>query len=235
MIDLSKVLDPYERKARLYPSLICLFPLMIAVSISYPIVFSTLSGFVVLAAAIGILQFLAHLSRDRGKLLEPKLFREWGGIPSVNIFRFSDDTIPPPAKLKYHLALGKMSGISAPSRELELTDPKKADDIYLSWSDFLRGTTRDVLKYPLLFKENINYGFRRNLLGIKWFCIISGLISIIVLFSPYLQTKTISGSQISVAILITVYIVVFFAIVNKSWVKLVSTAYARQLIEAVNA
>lgn len=143
MIDWSKFTDPYERKARLYPALICLFPIMIGVSISYPKVFSTLSGFVALAAGVGLLQFLSHLARDRGKALEAGLYEKWGGMPSVKVFRHNDNRIPNPAKLKYHAVISKASKINAPSKEYELQQPIKADEIYLSWSDYLRGKTRD--------------------------------------------------------------------------------------------
>ena len=146
MIDLSKYTDPYERKARLYPALICLFPVMIGTAISYPKVFSTLSGLVALAASVGALQFLSHLARDRGKSLEPCLFAEWGGMPSVTLLRHRDASIPYPAKLKYHAVLSKASKVNAPSKKEEEAQPTKADDIYTTWSDFLRGKTRNTRK-----------------------------------------------------------------------------------------
>tara|TARA_R110000851_G_scaffold325125_1_gene492886 strand:+ start:3218 stop:3421 length:204 start_codon:yes stop_codon:yes gene_type:complete len=67
MIDLSKYLEPYERKARLYPALICMFPIMLGVAVSFKDVFTALSGLVALAVSVGMLQLLANLARDRGK------------------------------------------------------------------------------------------------------------------------------------------------------------------------
>lgn len=235
MIDLSKFTDSYERKARLYPALICLFPIMVGVSISYPKVFSTLSGFVAIAATVGLLQLLSHLARDRGKSIESDLFRKWGGMPSVTIFRHRDNRLPSPAKLKYHEVLSKISKIKSPSKEDELQQPTKADEIYLSWSDYLRGKTRDQKKYSLVFKENINYGFRRNLLGIKWFCILSSIIATALLFIPVYNGGEITNIIVSATIFYMVYSFIFLFVIKPSWVKVVAEAYGKQLIEAVNA
>lgn len=234
MIDLTKITDAYERKARLYPALIGLFPLIVGVSVSFPKVYSTLSGFVALAAAIGGMQLLSHLARDRGKNLEPNLFKSWGGIPSVAILRHRDELISPPAKRKYHSVLEGISKIAAPSEDFENTNPEKADEIYSAWSDFLRGKTRDIIKYPLVFKENINYGFRRNLLGIKWCCVSSALIAIIIILAPSLDTLYLPEDKIAIVLFLVSYIFVFSFVVNSGWVKTVANAYSRNLIEAIN-
>ncbi len=234
MIDFSKITDPYERKARLYPALICLFPVMVSISLSFPKVYSTLSGFVALAAAIGVMQLMAHLARDRGKHLEQTLFEAWGGMPSVVILRYRDKTIPGPAKTKYHAVLAKKSNIVAPTELFEKENPKEADDIYESWSDFLRGKTRDGKKYALVFKENINYGFRRNLLGIKRFCILSALISFVILLFPSLKSLMLSEIQIATGTLLIIYTMIFIFVVSDRWVKTVANAYSKNLIEAIN-
>jgi len=234
MIDLSKITDPYERKARLYPALICLFPLMMSISISYPQIYSTLSAFVALVIAVGGMQLLAHLARDKGKNIEPKLYEEWGGMPSVAILRYNDQSIPTPAKIKYHNVLASESKIAAPTESYEKTNPEKADDIYTSWSDFLRGKARDEKKYPLVFTELVNYGFRRNLFGIKWFCIFSAFIAIVILILPQINHFVFSEIQIAVGLFLLVYVMIFIFVINGNWVKNVANAYAKSLIEILN-
>ncbi len=234
MIDLSKYTDPYDRRARLYPALICLFPIMLGIAISFQKVFSALSGLVALAAAVGLLQLLSHLARDRGKSLESTLFEKWGGIPSVAIFRHRDTRIPAPAKLKYHTIMSNVSKINSPLKEEEAKHPTKADEIYMSWSDYLRGKTRDTNKYGLLFKENINYGFRRNMLGLKWFCVFSSLAGIGLIYAPALSNHDITPTMISGITFCVIYILVFIFVVKSSWVKVVADAYGKQLVEAIN-
>lgn len=235
MIDLSKVADPYERRARLYPSLICLFPLMVGVYSSFPNFYKSLSGLVALAIAVGLLQLFSHLARDRGEKLESGLFEEWGGMPSVALFRHSDSNIPNPAKIRYHEMVSGESGIKAPTKESETATPHVADEIYQSWSDYLRGKTRNTEKYPMVFKENVNYGFRRNLLGIKGYCILSGLITLILIWVPTYKSGTIVQEQIGISFGVLVYTFIFILVVKRSWVKVTAYAYAKQLLESLNA
>ncbi|MCP3670149.1 MAG: hypothetical protein GY814_06885 [Gammaproteobacteria bacterium] len=234
MIDMGKYFDPYERKARLYPGLICLFPILVTVSINYPKVYSTLSGFVALAAAVGILQLISHLARDRGKRLEPSLYETWGGMPSVVILRHRDSMLPRAAKLKYHHSLEKESGIKATTPEMEEGHPGESDDIYTSWSDFLRTRSRDMKKYPLVYKELINYGFRRNLLGIKPYCLYSVIASIILIIAPRLSIQEVSEIQVAVVVCMVIYMMILTLVVTREWVRTVAFAYAKSLVESIN-
>lgn len=239
MIDLRKIADPYERKARVYPGLICLFPLLITVFIAYPKIFHLWSSLVALAVSFGLLQFLAHLARDRGKQLEKNLFQEWDGMPSIRFFRFRDQTISNPIKQRYHSFLSQETGINAPTPDFENNNPTEADEIYLSWSDYLRGKTRNGNKYPLVFKENVNYGFRRNLYGLRNLCLLVSIVClsliIVKIYQLYQASPSIDTTLISTAIIIAVYLLIFLFIVNKSWVKMTADAYARQLLESLNA
>ncbi len=235
MIDLTKITDPYDRKARIYPALLCLLPVVVAVSISYPEIYKTLAGFATLIVAFGGLQLLANLARSRGKRLENDIYKKWGGIPSVCIFRHCDTTVPKPAKQRYHGILSEQSGIDAPSENLEKKEPAVADETYRSWSDFLRARTRDTKKYSLLFKKNINFGFRRNLLGIKWYCVLSGMIGILIIFFPEIFTTGLNQIDISIITLILVYISIFLFVVSSDWVKIVADEYAKRLIESVDS
>jgi hypothetical protein len=40
---------------------------------------------------------------------------------------------------------------------------------------------RDKTKYPLLFEEDCNYGFRRNMFGIRWLGVTVALITAVAL------------------------------------------------------
>jgi len=47
----------------------------------------------------------------------------------------------------------------------ERSEPESADHVYDSSTAFLLEKTRDKKAFPLIFEENCNYGFRRNLWG----------------------------------------------------------------------
>lgn len=235
MINLSKLTDPYERKARVYPALICLLPPFLALSIAYPQIYTTFYGIAVAASSIGGIQFLSQLARDAGKRLEPDLFGGWGGMPSVAILRHRDERLPAPAKRRYHERLAELTAISAPSSPEETGDPNAADEIYRSWSDYMRSRTRNTKKYPLVFLENTNYGFRRNLFGLKWWCLTCGIAAIVVSASPSVYTRSFSQTQLATCAAFALYTLTILVVVRRKWVKLVADEYAKQLIEAINA
>ena len=205
----------------------------------YPKVFHLWSSLAALAVSFGLLQFLAHMARDRGKQLEPTLFKQWGGMPSIRLLRYRDETIPKPAKERYHALLSEQTGINPPSNELENDQPAEADEIYQSWSDYLRGKTRNSSKYPLVFKENVNYGFRRNLFGLRLLCLLGSIfcLAVIILkgYQFYRTSATIDAAIAGTGVVVALYLSIFIFIINKQWVKLPAYAYARQLLEALNA
>lgn len=138
-------------------------------------------------------------------------------------------------KGRYHGILSERTGINAPSVEEENEDSSSADGVYRSWSDYLRSQTRDTAQYPMVFKENINYGFRRNLLGLKGYCILLGLISIAMIAVPAYISKLLSNDQIAFLIVLSIYIVIVTVVVNRPWVRFTAYAYAHHLLESVDS
>ncbi len=97
-----------------------------------------------------------------------QFFEAWGGLPSVAIFRHRDTRIDATTKARYHKQLSTLvKGTKASSPEEEAADPAIADQVYSAWSSYLRIHTRDTKKYPLVFQENISYGYRRNVCGLR--------------------------------------------------------------------
>lgn len=230
MIDLTKYFDPYERKARVYPALLVLLPLVVSISFNYSKLYSSLTGVVALAVAFGGLHLLAHVSRDLGKKLEPKLFELWGGMPSVNILRYSDIIIPKPAKEKLHDKLSYLTGIAAPTVEDEKSTPDEVNEIYRSWSNHLRTNARDTQKYSLLFDELINYGFRRNVLGMRYWYGVSG-ITALYLFS--LSNVEITQIEVGVLVVLAIYSLYFTLVIDAEWVRVPAVEYAKRLTETI--
>jgi hypothetical protein len=164
----AKVTDPYERKARLYPALLALSPLLVMVALLYGAEASALKGAVTIAVSCGGLYLMTNWCRECGKRLEDRLHRRWGGKPSTQLLRHSDSTIEAPTKKRYHAFLAGKTNEAFPDAQQERDNPGQADGIYQSGVRWLLNHTRpdDNKKFELLFKENISYGFRRNALGI---------------------------------------------------------------------
>ena len=165
----SKVTDPYDRQARLYPALLALLPVLALLALLYGPTASVLTGVVTMAVSCGGLYFMTNVCREFGKRLETRLFLEWGGTPSTQLLRHRDGTIEGVTKRRYHSFLAGKIGEVFPDKDQEAGNPGAADELYQSGVRWLLSHTRpdDTKKFDLLFKENITYGFRRNAVGIK--------------------------------------------------------------------
>lgn len=232
------MISKYKLNARVYPALIALLPLLL-VGAYLSVDFQNWYAFVGSIGLIAVLQFLlGELGRDRGKKIEEQLWNDWGGTPSTQILRFSNSIIGEADKKFYHSELLRLTGVGKSNmKRVESASVESSDEIYSSWSSYLRSKTRDIKKYNLLFQENISYGFRRNLLGLKPLASLIAIISLIgVLISEYakigLKFTLISQATIFILLGLILIILFWFLVVRKSWVKMVAFAYAERLLEA---
>lgn len=173
----SKVTDPYDRQARLYPALLCLLPMLALITLLYAPNVSALTGVVTMAVSCGGLFLMTNICREMGKRREERLFCEWGGKPTTQLLRHRDNVIDSVSKRRYHSFLAAKLGVSFPDVEQERLDPTKADEAYQSGARWLLDHTRPDMgkQFDLLFRDNIAYGFRRNALGVRPVAIIVAL------------------------------------------------------------
>jgi hypothetical protein len=118
-----------------------------------------------LLGGCGAVYALASVTRGRGKRLEESLVKQWGGMPTTIALRHRDKFLDSVSKQRYHTAIAAKLGIVMPTPQEESEDPDKADDIYIGATKRLRELTRN--SKSLLLKENIAYGFHRNMLAMK--------------------------------------------------------------------
>ena len=57
--------------------------------------------------------------------------------------------------------------LALPTVAAEANNPAGSDSVYMSATKWLLSQTRDTKVYSLLFQQNINYGYRRNMLGLR--------------------------------------------------------------------
>jgi hypothetical protein len=236
---LKLISDTYERKARLYPALLLLMPVVfliccgLASDLTLP---KTLCG---VGISCGGLLLLAQIARDAGKRKEKSLFARWGGMPSIAIFRHRNDRVDAITRAKYHERMSKVvGGAIAPTAAEELADPMRADQIYAAWSTYVRVNTRDTKKYSLVFSENINYGYRRNLYGLRPIGITVTSMSVIGalawLYIDYNATKVISPPLAAAALVDLAMLSLWVVYFSSDWVRIPAEAYADRLVEAID-
>jgi hypothetical protein len=197
----EKFTNTYERKARIYPMLLMITPILFLVAGMYGVELEFKSTTIGLISALGILYLAASIARESGKRIEGSLYTQWGGKPTTQLLRYRDTNIDQITKDRYHSFLSKQLGIKFPTSNDEDSDPKTADAVYESATKWLLDHTRDKKKFALLFDENVSYGFRRNCLGIKPFAII---ISIITICWPFMMRGVITTQGLHIEALGTI-------------------------------
>lgn len=226
-------LDAYTVRARVAPAFLVALPAALAVLAWFP-QFS-LTSFVsgaVTWVAIGVLA--GQLGRDGGKKSESALFAGWGGGPATAMLRHRDTRLNRITRARYHTKLAALTGERLPSPGDEVADPRRADEVYESCVHFLREATRDKKMYPLVFAENVGYGFRRNLWGMR----AAGLVLALAAASAcglragfeWLAASAATAPTITGAVGAAVLAALWIARFRRGWVKLAADAYGRALL-----
>jgi hypothetical protein len=159
--------NPYERKARLYPAFLVMGPALGVAACIYGAELTLTGGLVSFAISFGGLYLLANVARELGKRKEQALYVAWGGKPSTQVQRHSHPHFDPVTKSRFHTYLSKKLQIPFPSAADEEGDAVGADGKYAAATLWLIEHTRDRARFPILFAENVGYGYRRNALGLK--------------------------------------------------------------------
>ncbi len=230
------MVDEYERKARIYPALLATLPISVtavAFGVTSADWWTAVAGLVV---ASGFWVLIAQIGRHPGKRLQPKLWESWGGAPTTILLRHrGGNNAVRVARL--HARLATITGMQFPSQEQEAADPVGADAIYEAAVDELREATRDEKQFSLVFKENCNYGFRRNTLGLRPWAIASCLIAalspalIVIMDKPEFLNADV-GLAVTLIGLDLIAAAAWWRLVNADWVKQTAFAYAERLLES---
>jgi hypothetical protein len=161
-------------------------------------------------------------------------------LPSVTLFRRSDLTISSGSKDRYRVFLGHVLGIDVPTPAQYQEYHEIADDFYAQCGVWLRQHTRDSRRFRLLFGENVTYGFRRNLLGVKRIALFLNalvvLCCIALLWRIGWTLDTGQGSRIIMVLLVAIAHAAYMLLaVNRDVVWDASRAYGRELILSCEA
>jgi hypothetical protein len=181
MTDLAALFDSYGRKARLYPSLLAVLAPLVTVLAWVPVLMTGTAGasIVGITAGCGLLYALSVFARRAGKRVEKRLLAAWGGWPTTLMLRHRQSALPKPTLQRYHHYLAEGAQLKIPSLEKEARDPLGSDAVYASAVQWLKEQRRGD-DHALVHRENAEYGFRRNLLGLKRVAIILCVVSIVV-------------------------------------------------------
>jgi hypothetical protein len=234
-MDVFKLFDAYSLRARLFPAIIAAAPALAALTLLISWKTFGLSNALSTVGILVLLFAIADFSRARGRAVEKILYAQHRGMPSIILFRRNDPTINAGSKDRYREFLSGKLGVAVPSPEEESANQDGADAFYSQCGVWLRQNTRDTKKFPILFGENVTYGFRRNLLGVKalalWLNAVVVAVCAFILWRISWNIDNPVGSKTSVVLVVAAAHAAYMLLaVSLSAVWDASQAYGRELI-----
>ncbi|APG86965.1 hypothetical protein SAMCCGM7_pB0250 (plasmid) [Sinorhizobium americanum CCGM7] len=176
---------------------------------------------------------MSDLARRAGRRVQSKLFKESGGYPANTELSQADPALDAGTKDRFRNFLANQIGKRAPTRESEIADPAAAANFYAECYNFLRNNTYDTERFRVLFNENISYGYRRNLYGLKPYGVAINLLAVVAAYLLYrYQPPFASLSQGKIFIqggFAFLHALYFIFAVTEGTVLDASKTYARQL------
>lgn len=244
----AKLFDAYSRQARLYPALLVISPAIITIFAWHPGLLTSdpAKTALTIIVSLGVFYALSVAARAAGKRIEPRLIQEWGGWPTTIWLRHRETHLDPSTRQRYHQFLASIvPGLKMPSRDDELRDPETCDQSYASAVKWLQERCRGR-DWPMVEKENAEYGFRRNLRGLKPIGLLitsaALLWPLMILVSPitadvemlHYMRKIIAAPPPILGALAVDVIAMFLWVssVNDHWVRSAGDQFARALLAA---
>lgn len=201
--------DRYERKARLLPGLL----LAAAPALTMGTILQEFTTWYTAAgSAVGV-EFLAAIllgqyARSRGRVAEDKLWKAWGGPPTTRWLRPSDETCSNQQKVKWRSAIKRITGLSLPASMPDGVSQDHFDRQIADTTRQLRYSLRSQPEAVILAIHNEDYGFARNLYGVRWFwfmlcvaCLVGSGVAFGLGLRPYMGT-VVALSSVIVSLLI---------------------------------
>jgi hypothetical protein len=161
-------LNDYERRARLLPGLVAIFPIVIVLVTLGLRQLAVVSSFVSGLTVIGGPALLAGAVRHWGQKAEHRLWEKWGGPPTTRWLRLRGESDSEFERDLWRNAVSAISGMPLPSLRAERSNAEKADKVIVAAVKRIRDRTRDKERFDILFSENRTYGQERNMYGIRW-------------------------------------------------------------------
>jgi hypothetical protein len=229
-------MDRYDRRARLMPALFAVLPITLTVIALAPDAIKGWSGALAVAIQAGGSLVLAQIVGDIGKKKELGLYARFGGRPTDRLLSHKTAPNKTILAMRHAKLQGLMQKVKIPTAAAEEKNPAGAADVYAACVDVLRGKCRGN---EAVFRENMQFGFRRNLWGVKKLGIIAALIGVLVVGAEVYGLAS-AHERVSPAFwligglnLLILAAWIFF--ITPAWVIRAGNLYADRLIEVLDS
>lgn len=227
--------DTYSFRARVLPIYLTLAPLVLLLAAVVPEGLRLPIGGAAALVFAPISFLLGQVGADFGKRLEKSLWTNWGGPPTTRFLRHGNHEFNEVTRGRVHAKLRQI-GLHVPTREEQEHDRSAADAHYQSCTEDLIRRTRDTRKFPLVFKALTEYGFRRNLLGLKAFGVSLTVVGLVgsawSMYTTWIATKEVPAVSLIAGLISAGLLLAWLVWVTERSVKLSDDRYARFILEA---
>ena len=227
--------DRYSFRARVLPVYLTLAPVVLLLAAVVPEGLKLSIGGAAALVFAPISFLLSQVGADFGKRLEKGLWASWGGPPTTRFLRHGNHEFNEVTRGRIHAKLRQL-GLHVPTSEEQEQDQRAADMHYQSCTEELIRRTRDTGRFPLVFKGLTEYGFRRNLLGLKVFgvflTVAGGAGSAWSTYTAWTATNAPPAVSLVAGLITAGLLLAWLVWVTERTVKLSADRYARFLLEA---
>lgn len=229
--------DHYTFRARLTPAFLCGLPAALAVMAWFSAEFWSWGAFWAFVVASGFTALLSEIGRDKGKTKEKDLWKSWGGAPTTRHLRHSGP-LDSSTRARYHRRLEELiPNLTLPTPDQEHSDRKEADRTYQTCTNWLKEHTRDQKKYPLVYKELVSYGFRRNLWGLKPIGLTVTAVALLTIAvriaQPLYQSQNIPALALPSGGITILLLVLWIFWIRPDWIRIPADGYAQRLLASL--
>ena len=222
------ILDPYNIRARLSPSIILLGPIALTLFICFESLYNTTSSAVSLAILFALTNYIPILQR---RLSERNMLPE---NYAAKLLYWDNTEIDKISKQRYYEKLVSLDQSFSVFKNPE--KKKKIKDCCVSAVNYIRNNTRDN---HLVYEENINCGFCKNMLIDKPIGI---AINIFLAGATFLYSLVVSGQITDIphknwfSICINLLFVIFWIFgINERMLEESAKRYAYTLITSIDS
>jgi hypothetical protein len=234
-------LDSYSRVARLKPALITAAPVAFTLLAWAPGHGWTWDALVVLLGYLGVGYLLAMWARVLGLAKEPALWEYIGGRPTELELSHANARNKIKLAHRHNRLRVLIPDVTIPSAAEEQNDPAHAHDVYDTCTTVLKAKTRErknSAEYELVFQENCNFGFFRNLWGLKPIGIFLSAAGVAILvarlYGEFTLKATVEPIDTVLAALNAAFLLAWLFLVRPKFIKVVAYSYADRLLETID-
>lgn len=237
-MDFTKLVDAYTARARLLPGLLTVLPISVTVYAWHPGDLLSWNSLGALITGFGGMILLSFIARDLGKHSEARLFKKWGGRPT-ELGLMHSGPMDPILRQRRHAALrGVFPEVPLPTAKEERANPTQAQQRFAALITLMISHCRNKRKFPLLFEEECNYGFRRNMYGMRVTgMLLSGGTTIalgLLLFIAFSLRQRVDVIAVAVEGVNVAMLLVWLFWVNETTVRRGADLYADRMFEAID-